>query len=870
MIRLLVLPSFGLAAAATLSMTAAATAAATATATAASAAASIAASGAASGATSAAASIATSASQSPGPINEVAGPLTVLDDDGGWCWFQGERAVIVDDTLLVGTVSTGGREAGRRGDINLLVHDLAAAETRTVELHDRLESDDHDSASITILPDGRVLTLYSRHGSDDLVRSRTSLTADPLGGWTDERSWSGRTEGRGVTYSNTFRLAGAGVLRNFYRGAGWDPAMIESADDGGTWSAPQSVLGGPGRPYLRYASNGRDAVHFAVSEQHPRNADTGIWHGSLVGDAVRNSQSVVVGQIGAGAPPSEALTQVFPGSPDAVAWCNDIRLDGAGHPVIVFNVQADGRGLRAGQGGMDHRYWYARYDGLGWRTSEFAFAGTRLYAGEDDYTGLATLDPRNPNIVYFSTDADPRTGAPLISRADGQQRHEIFQAIRTPDTSPDALPGAATWTFRPVTRNSAVDNIRPVVPVSHGDGPDDVGPNAQTTIVLWLRGDYRTYQDYDLAVVAADVTGNLSELQPAGNAGGGTRMGTFDAALNVPAIDAVAGAVAQWQMSNESRHPNWDWHEAAFAIGLVQWADTTDDAAIVAWAAERFAAMDYTLGPRIHMADDHAIGAAYQHLARITGDPSILAATHAGMRSFMEQPQNESLEWGRGIHDREWAWCDALFMAPPTLAATTEFTDDPAFMERADRLWWKTTDYLYNADDGLFHRDSRYFTQRDAGGRLIYWSRGNGWVIAGLVRMLEILPDDHPSRGRYIALLQEMSAALAACQREGGHWSSSLLGDPAPPTPESSGTAFFCFAMARGIREGWLDAATYMPVVERAWRSLVASVHEDGRIGWVQRAASAPGGAGPRETEVYATGGFLLAASEMRAMAAKN
>src|SRR3989442_15692373 len=149
------------------------------------------------------------------------------------------------------------------------------------------------------------------------------------------------------------------------------------------------------------------------------------------------------------------LTKVFAGDADNVAWVIDLELDGQQRPYVVFSVQKDGRGLPRGQGGMDHRFDYGRWDGSAWRVHEIAYAGRRLYAGEDDYTGLAALDPRNPNVVYISTDADPATGAPLVSHADGRRHHELFRGS-TRDSG-------ATWRWEPITANSTVDNLRPIV-----------------------------------------------------------------------------------------------------------------------------------------------------------------------------------------------------------------------------------------------------------------------------------------------------------------------------------------------------------------------------------------------------------------------
>src|SRR5947199_97799 len=109
-----------------------------------------------------------------------------------------------------------------------------------------------------------------------------------------------------------------------------------------------------------------------------------------------------------------------------------------------------------GKGGMDLRYHYARWDGAAWHSEEIAHAGGRLYPGEDDYSGLGALDPKNPDIVYISTDADPVSGAPLASQADHCRHYELFRGTREQQSG--------SWKWTPITRNSTYDNLRPVIP----------------------------------------------------------------------------------------------------------------------------------------------------------------------------------------------------------------------------------------------------------------------------------------------------------------------------------------------------------------------------------------------------------------------
>ena len=286
-----------------------------------------------------------------------------------------------------------------------------------------------------------------------------------------------------TSYTHLFRLADeGGRIYNFYRGKGWDPNVMTSDDNGQTWRWAGQIATGPGRPYVRYASDNQATVHFILTDQHPRDFDNSLYHGYLRGGKLYDSFGKEVGTLDNPPAPS-AYTTIFAGKPDAVAWGADINLDAQGRPFVVYSVQVDGAGKPKGTGGMDHRYRYAWFDGT-WHDHEVAFAGTRLYAGEDDYTGLICLNPQALGTVYFSSNAGPKTGAPLMSAADSQRHYEIFKGV-TDD-------GGATWKIEAITKDSTQDNIRPNVPIG---GP----PGAA---LLWLRGKLTTYANYSLEMVA--------------------------------------------------------------------------------------------------------------------------------------------------------------------------------------------------------------------------------------------------------------------------------------------------------------------------------------------------------------------------------
>ena len=246
------------------------------------------------------------------------------------------------------------------------------------------------------------------------------------------------------------------------------------------------------RPYLRYNSNRKDIIHFTTTEDHPRAFDNSIYHGYYRAGKIHGSDGKVLGTVKEGQKESTVsptdCTLVYQGGADNVAWTTDLELTTEGHPVALFTVQrgaAESRGKRGvAENGQDHRFHYAMWDGTKWQQHEIAYAGKRLYPGEDDYTGLGAIDPLDPSVVVISTDADPVTGKPLISKADGNRHHELYRG-RTPD-------GGKTWKWEALTKDSIRDQLRPNIPA----GPTD------QRVILWASGTLKSFTNYRLDLCA--------------------------------------------------------------------------------------------------------------------------------------------------------------------------------------------------------------------------------------------------------------------------------------------------------------------------------------------------------------------------------
>jgi rhamnogalacturonyl hydrolase YesR len=270
------------------------------------------------------------------------------------------------------------------------------------------------------------------------------------------------------------------------------------------------------------------------------------------------------------------------------------------------------------------------------------------------------------------------------------------------------------------------------------------------------------------------------------------------------------------------------------------------------------------LRPKVPLhADDLCICQTFLDAYVTKKDPARLAASQSRIDAvcdFIQKSEKPDLP-------ETWWWCDALFMAPASHARLAEITGDPKYLDAMDREWWKTTGLLYDKDEHLFYRDKKFPGKLDAKGKKIFWSRGNGWVFAGLARTLAYLPGNYPSRPRYVAMFKDMASRLASLQQPDGTWRPSLLDPDEFPDPETSGTSLDCFAYAWGINNGILDRAAFLPVAARAWAALLAARRPDGLLGYVQPKGLDPRAVKADDTQLYGTGAFLMSVCELSKLA---
>ena len=267
-------------------------------------------------------------------------------------------------------------------------------------------------------------------------------------------------------------------------------------------------------------------------------------------------------------------------------------------------------------------------------------------------------------------------------------------------------------------------------------------------------------------------------------------------------------------------------------------------------------------------ADDQCCEQTYLMRYEVNKNEKILSTTLENLDQQMQRanPKNQSVYgW--------WTWIDAIQMAMPVYMQVYKMTGDEKYRDHAMKMYrWSRNECgggLFNEKDGLWWRDADYVPPyKEPDGKDCYWSRGNGWVYAALVRCMNQLDKKDKAYKELKKDFLMMSEGLKKCQREDGFWNPSLVSTNYALT-ETSGTALFLYGMSWGIRNGLLKAKDYREACDRAWAAMAkTSVHNDGFLGWMQGTGKDPSDGQPLsytripDFEDYGTGCFILGATE--------
>lgn len=415
--------------------------------------------------------------------NWVNGDMLEFNDNGGWCWYQDERVIVDQEAgkLIIGSVASGG---GRSANVEVVHWDIASGQGQRFHIGTMGYTDDHDTPALIKRPDGGYVAMWAGH-NDDCNSYYSTFNGSS---WSNEGSFAWpecpTSTGKQITYANEWYLGS--TLYSYVRSIDTSPHYLYSEDNGASWQLGGRLTATPQVGYVagyyKYWGNNTDRIDFFGTEAHPRDNDNSLYHGYIQNGQIYNSTGTPVDSdfTDRNASNVDAYTTVFATG----TTINGVRLEHMWNADLVRyddgTVAAIGTGRVSGTGSddPDKRLLYFRFDGSQWKTTYLAQAGTKLYSSEQDYTGLGALDPDNPHIIYISTPYDPRTDS-----GDFMGYKEIWKGVTCDD--------GATFDWEPVTANSTMHNVRPVVPkwdTSH-------------TALLWLRGTYSSAQSYNQQVV---------------------------------------------------------------------------------------------------------------------------------------------------------------------------------------------------------------------------------------------------------------------------------------------------------------------------------------------------------------------------------
>ena len=355
------------------------------------------------------------------------------------------------------------------------------------------------------------------------------------------------------------------------------------------------------------------------------------------------------------------------------------------------------------------------------------------------------------------------------------------------------------------------------------------------------------------------------------------QMASCVAEQKQPTADEVIGIInkvnTHWQTTNPG-HGRSFWDNAAYHTGNMEvyflTGDTTAYNFSEAWAihnewkgakSDNKEEWKYSYGE----SDDYVLFGDYQicfqvyaDLYTVEPDTQKIARAREVMEYEMSTPNNDY-----------WWWADGLYMVMPVMTKLYKITNNPLYLEKLHEYWEYANSIMYDEEAGLYYRDAKYVypNHKSVNGKKDFWARGDGWVLAALAKVLKDLPENDAYRQEYMDRFLTMAKAVAACQQPEGYWTRSMLDAEHAPGPETSGTAFFTYGLLWGINNGYLDKATYAPVVMKAWNYLAnVALQPDGSVGYVQPIGekAIPGQVvDVNSTSNFGVGAFLLASCEM-------
>ena len=347
-------------------------------------------------------------------------------------------------------------------------------------------------------------------------------------------------------------------------------------------------------------------------------------------------------------------------------------------------------------------------------------------------------------------------------------------------------------------------------------------------------------------------------------------------------VRAMIEKVNDYWQSNHKAEATPFWHVAAYHTGNMEAYRLTGKQKYldysVAWAGHN-KWMGATSGDRSKW--KYKYGETLEHV--LFGDWQICFQTYIDLYNIL--PEDKRIKRAREVMEYEmstpqhdyWWWADGLYMVMPVMTKLYKVTGNTQYLDKLYEYILYSDSIMLDRETGMYYRDAKYVypKHKSANGKKDFWARGDGWVLAGLAKVLADLPADNRNYSFFADKYLRLAKAVAECQQPEGYWTRSMLDPEHAPGPETSGTAFFTYGLMWGVNNGLLSASEYMPVIDRAWEYLsMKALQKSGRVGYVQPIGerAIPGQVVDANSEAdFGVGAFLLAACErVRYLEAKD
>jgi len=320
--------------------------------------------------------------------------------------------------------------------------------------------------------------------------------------------------------------------------------------------------------------------------------------------------------------------------------------------------------------------------------------------------------------------------------------------------------------------------------------------------------------------------------------------------------------VADYELAHPSVHYSKNdtynypsgWVPSTFYLSLLPLYEATNDVkykeVVEAWTKK----VNYKCAPRVVNPDDMICGQTFLDYYKYEKKEEIVADLVVRLDTLMAIYHEKNSNWRSS---------NTLFMGPPVFMAAGDILNEPKYIDYADNLFWGSHHALFDPKENLFYRDTKSRKKYAARKQKSFWSRGNGYVLAALARIIPHI-EDRRRKDKYIGLFEKMAVRIGDLQQSNGLWTSDLINSDKTPNKETSGSALNVYALTWGINNGILSSEKFTPIVKKGWNALNDCVNEQtGMLGFVQPIGAAPGNTQEDITMSYGAMGFILAGTEM-------